>query len=271
MTSLLFAILSLAFSPVSDTITVPAMVSAAKLDARPGQVASPFSSLGMSSLEQNSVKSAKNLPGIVPNLHVPEYGSSMTSTIYLRGLGSRMENPVLGLYVDEIPILDKNAYDFDFLDVETALLLRGPQGTLFGRNAMCGVLALQTTGLSVSFPSTLRLEVGSGRSVRTSFSAGNAAHALSLGLRYQGGFFENAYTGDFCDPHKGGAVRWKYLIHNNPSSRLEQILSVSFLDEGGFVIPFCPDNGCPESLLFFLYREPRPLLAGTVAETVRLV
>ena len=66
----------------------------------------------------------------------------MTSSIYLRGFGSRMDNPVLGLYIDDIPVLDKNAYDFDWLDIRSAELYRGPQGTLYGRNAMCGVLSL---------------------------------------------------------------------------------------------------------------------------------
>ncbi len=89
------------------------------------------------------------LSALVPGLLIPEYGASLTSTIYLRGIGSRMENPSMGLYVDGIPIMDKNAYDFDWTGINFAALMRGPAATLYGRNAMSGTLVMQSVRLMV--------------------------------------------------------------------------------------------------------------------------
>ena len=105
----------------------------------------------------------------VPGLHIPDYGASLTSTIYLRGLGSRMENPVLGLYVDGFPVLDKNAYDFDWEGIRNATLLRGPQGTLYGRNSMGGVLSLRTLSPSDAVRPSVRLEYGTANTLRLGF------------------------------------------------------------------------------------------------------
>ena len=65
---------------------------------------------------------------------MPDYGSKITSAVYIRGIGSRINTPAVGLYVDNIPYIDKSAFDFNFYDIERIDILRGPQGTLYGRN-----------------------------------------------------------------------------------------------------------------------------------------
>ena len=56
--------------------------------------------------------SPKDLSALMPNVYMPNYGSSMTSSIYIRGLGSRINEPVMGMVIDGIPIMDKNLYHF---------------------------------------------------------------------------------------------------------------------------------------------------------------
>ena len=125
---------------VADTLPASSVAASMKQAFRLDKLAAPFTSAFALEMEQRGLGSPRALSTIVPNLHIPDYGSAMTSSVYLRGFGSRIDNPVLGLYIDDIPILDKNLYDFDFLDIRRADLLRGPQGTLYGRNAMTGVL-----------------------------------------------------------------------------------------------------------------------------------
>ena len=96
--------------------------------------------IGRTDLERRHVAALKEVSQVVPNFHIPDYGSRMTSSIYIRGLGARIDQPVMGLNIDNIPYLNKDAYDFDLTDIERIEVLRGPQSTLFGRNTMGGVI-----------------------------------------------------------------------------------------------------------------------------------
>ena len=91
------------------------------------EVSSPVTSVAMSQIEDRGIDAPKDLSLIVPGLFIPDYGSAMTSSVYMRGLGSRLDNPVIGLYIDDVPVLDKNNYDFQLLDVRRVDVFRGPR------------------------------------------------------------------------------------------------------------------------------------------------
>lgn len=233
MTGVLLISLLLATVPVQDTLQAGTVV-ALKESIPLSQVASPVSSIRPERMRATGTYRPNSLSGMVPGLHIPDYGTSMTSTIYLRGLGSRMENPVLGLYVDGIPILDKNAYDFDWEAVRSVTLLRGPQGTLYGRNSMGGVLAIRTLAPSDGARPNVHLEYGTAQSVRAgaSFTTGN--HAFSATFRHTDGVFRNAYKQELCDPFDGLNARWKWEKPSGDRLFLSHVLSVGLSREGGF-------------------------------------
>lgn len=95
-------------------------------------------------IESAQVNSPKDIAALVPNIHMPDYGSAMTSSVYIRGLGSRINEPVLGMVIDGVPLLDKNMYDHTMQDVKRIELLRGPQGSSYGRNSPGGVMEIRT-------------------------------------------------------------------------------------------------------------------------------
>ncbi len=90
---------------VKDTLSGAVISSSLKQTLTKNEIAVPVTSLTMKEIETAGLASPKNLAGIVPGLAMPDYGSSMTSTIYVRGIGSRMENPVIGLYIAKVPEL----------------------------------------------------------------------------------------------------------------------------------------------------------------------
>ena len=100
--------------------------------------------LSQKDMQANQVNSVKRLSGLIPNIFIPEYGSKLTTSIYIRGIGSRINTPAIGLYVDNIPYIDKSAFDFNYSDIERIDVLRGPQGTLYGRNTMGGLIKVHT-------------------------------------------------------------------------------------------------------------------------------
>ena len=91
----------------------------------------PLSSsvLKMGNIERGQISSLNDFSYYTPNLYIPDYGSKITSSIYVRGLGSRIDNPAVGLYVDKIPYLNKNGFDSDLWDIMRMEVLRGPQST----------------------------------------------------------------------------------------------------------------------------------------------
>ena len=70
------------------------------------------------------IDAAKGVSLVAPNFYMPDYGSRMTSSVYVRGLGARIDQPVVGLTVDNIPYLNKDNYDFDLADIESVEVLR---------------------------------------------------------------------------------------------------------------------------------------------------
>ena len=219
--------------PAVDTLEV-ASVTALKESVTLERVAAPYSAIRAEQLDRSGTYRPNLLSGQIPGLHIPDYGASLTSTIYLRGLGSRMENPVLGLYIDGIPVLDKNAYDFDWEGLRSATMLRGPQGTLYGRNAMGGVLALQTLSPADGEQHSLRLEYGTANTVRVGASFVFGHNALSASFRHTDGFFQNTTKNSLCDPYNGLSLRWKWERALDGRLFVSNVVWASLSREGGF-------------------------------------
>lgn len=231
---LLISMLSVT-SPVGDTLLLqPATISALKESVLQDNIPSPVSFIDMEDLERDGTYRPNSLSGRVPGLHIPEYGASLTSTIYMRGLGSRMENPVVGLYLDGIPVLDKNAYDFDWEGVCSVTVLRGPQGTLYGRNTMGGVLSVQTVSPTNDYGLTASLEGGNAGLFRIRAAATLGDHALSATYRHLNGFFPNVLKNKLCDPYDGLSAHWKWERTLGDRLFLRNTLWVNLSSEGGF-------------------------------------
>lgn len=190
-------------------------------------------------MQSNQVNSIKSLTGLVPNIFIPDYGSKLTSAIYIRGIGSRINTPSVGLYVDNVPYIDKSAFDFNYSDVERIDVLRGPQGTLYGRNTMGGLIKVHTKSPFSYQGTDLRLSAGTYNNYNASvthYHRVSNQFAFSTGAFYEygGGFFKNTYLNEKTDKSQtaGGRFRGIYL----PSENLKLDLNVSYeySDQGGY-------------------------------------
>ncbi|MDE6467386.1 MAG: TonB-dependent receptor plug domain-containing protein, partial [Muribaculaceae bacterium] len=116
------------------------------------------------------IEGVKGIGIVTPNFYMPSYGSRMTSSIYVRGLGARMDQAVVGLSVDNIPYLNKDNYDFDVTDIQSIEVLRGAQAILNGLNTMGGQINILT--LSPLTAKGLRASVRYGSGNTAAVSAG---------------------------------------------------------------------------------------------------
>ena len=196
-------------------------------------------SIQISQIEREEISSPKDLSAQIPNLHIPDYGSGMTSSVYIRGLGARIDQPAVGLIVDNIPYLNKNNYDFDYFDLERIEMLRGPQGTLYGRNTMGGVMLLHSISpfyekkmrfqLDYSTANTIKAKVSLYRSPSQKFG-----YSIAGNFNHTNGFFTNAYTSKKCDYSNGGSLRGRLLWKATSSFTIDNTISLNLLKQGGY-------------------------------------
>ncbi len=202
----------------------------------------PASSMIISNatLEANQGKSLKTLSHLVPNLFIPDYGSHLTSAFYIRGVGSRLNTPAVGMYVDNIPYLDKSAFDFNFMDVERVDVMRGPQGTLYGRNAMGGIVRVFTRNPFHYRGTEVKMGYATGNNNRNvSVSHNNQINdrfAFSAGGYYEGsdGFFKNDLTGKKVDGGQTLGARLRGIYKVNDRLTMDLTLNYDYCDEGAY-------------------------------------
>ena len=201
--------------------------------------------LGAADLQAIGATTLSDLSTATPNFYMPSYGSRVTSAAYVRGVGSRIGAPAVGLYVDNVPYLERSAFDFSFIDVDRVDLLRGPQSTLYGGGAMGGVVRVFTAdpfrhkGLQAELGATTR---NSGRRVKAvAYLHPSDKVALSVGGFYTGdeGFYRNAYSGQKADAEDaaGGKLRlgWR------PAENLRMDLTAQY--------EYSDERACPYFLM----------------------
>ena len=217
------------------TDTLPAsVVTVSKMNAVLQKASSPLFTVYGKEIEQRQLTSPKTLTSLVPNLHIPEYGSAMTSSIYVRGFGSRMENPSIGLYIDEVPVLDKNMFDTDFMDVDRVDFVSGPQGTLFGRNAMVGVMSIATLAPDGRTGGQASLSYGTGGRVEARGLWKGKNMVASASAFRTNGLYTNSYDGRKVDDGYGASLRLKYRPERRAGRSSEYTLWASYLNQGGW-------------------------------------
>ena len=210
-------------------------------------------SLTMQRLEERGVSSVKELTAIAPNFYQPDYGSSITSSIYVRGFGSRIDQPVLGVTLDNVPLMNKNSFDFDFYDIRRVELLRGPQGTLYGRNTSGGVMNITTLSPMAWQGVRAMAEYSTMTSARASVGyyarpSQNFGISVTAGYSHNGGHFINEYTDEMCDRGDSGSVRVRMLGHKGLWD-FDNSLSVGYTNEGGYAYHhYLPDNKTTEAV-----------------------
>ena len=224
---------------VADTITlgdvnVTAIKQGADIDLTTASTV-----LDRREVERNGIVTVRGVSNLVPNFFLPEYGSRMTSTIYVRGLGARIDQPSMGLNIDNVPVMCKENYDFDIADIARVEMLRGPQSTLYGRNTMGGLMNVYTlspmqwqgTRIIAEMASHMTVKVGASHYARINDKLGIAG-----GIYYTttSGQYTNQYNGKKCDWERQGTGRLKLVWQPSSSLMLSNTLSASISRQGGY-------------------------------------
>lgn len=142
------------------------VVTAQRREQRLQDVPLAVSAFSMESLEDGKVESLLNLDGKVPNVVLAPVGAyPFASAFYIRGLGyadveSSFE-PSVGVELDGVYLSRNVGAVQDFFDIGGVTILRGPQGTLYGRNTIGGVVSVQSRRPSFDFGARAQATFGS--------------------------------------------------------------------------------------------------------------
>jgi outer membrane receptor protein involved in Fe transport len=91
------------------------------------------SAIDKSSLQNMNVSAIKDISSFIPNLFMPDYGAKISSSVYIRGIGSKINDLSVDLYMDGVSYFQKSVLDFNLNEIESIEVLRDPQGILYGR------------------------------------------------------------------------------------------------------------------------------------------
>ena len=202
-------------APVADTTaaaTTPAnnlngeiVVTAQRREQRLVDVPIAVTAVNEAALDRAQVRNVSDIATVVPNIQINQtIGNTFGPLITLRGIApsgdtSLARDQPVGLYIDGVPIGKSTGAAFDIVDLERVEVLRGPQGTLYGKNTIGGAVNLITKKPSGDFGGQVLLGGGSygqfvGKAVVDLPEVAGFSVKLSGVARQYDGYFRNSAT-----------------------------------------------------------------------------
>ncbi len=247
-----------------------------------------MTALSADALERQQITGTTDLDKVAPNIQFHSYGTltgnNSAAQVFIRGIGQTDATPAVdpgvGVYIDDVYMGRAVGAAMEFRDIASVQILRGPQGTLFGRNTIGGAVLLTTNEPGTDAGNSVRVGLGEDN-LREAFGAfdlplgGDWSARLALGMRQRDGYVTRVFDGkDLGDENmRTGqvALRWQ------PSESFKLTLRGDYTkeDENGSPFVFRAMNeaatfvgaasiaaGCPDILDPF----PPPLLVGPTAD-----
>ena len=206
-----------------DATTLGAVtVTARKREETLQEVPVAVTAFTSDTLDKLNVRDIGDLDAQVPNLTIyAARGSSSAATVYIRGVGQSDTlwgvDPGVGIYLDDVYIARPQGALLDVFDVERIEVLRGPQGTLYGKNTIGGAIKYISRGLPQEASGFASITVGNYNQLDAKAAIGGSIGGADSGLRgrvsvasmNRDGFGQNLYTGQEVSDKEINAARFQ--------------------------------------------------------------
>lgn len=210
--------------------------------------------------EEANIVAVEDLARFTPGLNIVQSDAARTR-IRIRGVGSQKfdigSDPSVGVFVDEVYIPRFSGAEFALLDVERIEVLKGPQGTLFGRNTPGGAISVVTKSPSDTIEGFV--EAGIGNKDSYSFKgriSGPLSDTVSASLNYgeelQGGYVKNALTGTTNDETSRAAIA-KLVFEPNSTLSIAASLQYTELKADGILSSSEPTSPNSQTVPLFIF------------------
>jgi len=204
------------------------VVNANKSDALYYNTAGSITSIGTKQIKDLRIWDIQDLTGIAPNFNLAQSGDNR-NIAFIRGIGTTSYEQAVSTYIDGVAQFTLDSYIPQLNNVEKIEILNGPQGTLYGRNAMAGVINI-TTKKPVNKPS-LNAGVSIAEYGQKRFNLAGQLPlikdklfgSMSILQDMRNGYFTNDFTGKFFDKQEqtGLNLQLRYFITNRWSAQLD--------------------------------------------------
>jgi len=225
----------------NETKTLEALtVTAQKTEENVQEVPISISVFDEFSLSDKNIDTLADISRYTPGLEIVGYGTSDKYSPSMRGMYSdyTTRSSVAGLYIDGVPVTGNTGYDVNLLDIERIEVLKGPQGTLYGKNTEVGVINVMTKKPNNETRGKIQANLAEDNKQELSFHTSGAIikdkfYVGIAGKHYEKeGFIKNYNTGEMVDDreHNYGKINLRYT----PSDNLEFSLISSLVkyDDG---------------------------------------
>ena len=221
---------STAPSPEDDTLRQVTVHARGRVEAVQ-QVPIPLTSVDGDALDAQQSHRLEDLQQWLPSTSIT-FGDPRQSAVAVRGIGKNPSNDGLegstGIYLDNVYLGRAGMATFDLLDIERVELLRGPQGTLFGKNTTAGVLALHTRPPGPDTERSLQLSLGQrgvvqGQAILSGALSDDTAGRLLVYGTHDRGSIENLYDGGRVNGGDRSGVRAQWLTRRGDAFSLRLI------------------------------------------------
>ena len=193
-------------------------VTAAKEPADPAALPVAITPVPQSVLQAAGITWVSDAGIFSPNTYFTEFTARKLSNPRVRGVGAGPSNPGVVTYVDGVPQLTASTSSVDFLDVAQVEFVRGPQSTLFGRNALGGLINITSSRPSLTkWAGNVAVPFGSSSLFETRASVGGPiienklAAGFGIIFSEREGFTENMLTGNDIDSREAFSAKGQLL------------------------------------------------------------
>jgi len=243
------AIVGLAWSPLAmaqDTGAAEAgyvdeiIVTATKREQTLQDVPVAVTVTTSETLERAQIRDLKDLQSVVPSLRVNQLQSSANTNFYIRGFGNGANNagiePSVGLFIDGVYRSRSASMIADFPDVQRIEVLRGPQSTLFGKNASAGVISIVTKKPQFTFGGNVEATYGNYNAVTvkgmvTGPVSDTVAFSLAGGVNKRDGIVKDLATDQKTNERDRWFARGQVLFDNHDGLEVRLIGDYGKIDE----------------------------------------
>ena len=248
---------SLLASAAAVALTAPAVaqqdqiiVTGTKRDQSLQDVPAAITVFDAQTIEQMNIRRPNDFLQFTPNVQLIDSNNAGESLITIRGdVQTRNTEAPVAIVIDGVVMTGRNGFTGELFDIEQIEVLKGPQGYLYGRNAIAGAIVINTKAPTNEFEAFGTLGYGNGESMRATLGVNIPLVEDTLFLRLSGaltdrrGFFQNVTNGVYEDRfnEKVGRIRLLWT----PTEALSFDARVNLATVDGGATQFSPQTSWP--------------------------